>query len=123
MKDPLDTQRGLIAWFARNPVAANLLMFFILIMGATGYDSIQRQMFPNIEINYINISAQYPGASPQEIEESILIKIEESLKDVSEIKRTVSRAFRNSGRISLEIDKDEELYVVRRRIYTSDIHI
>ena len=109
MKDPLDTQRGLIAWFARNPVAANLLMFFILIMGATGYGSIQRQMFPNIEINYINISAQYPGASPQEIEESILIKIEESLKDVSEIKRTVSRAFRNSGRISLEIDKDEEL--------------
>ncbi|MDC8831788.1 efflux RND transporter permease subunit [Alteromonas gilva] len=116
MKDPLDAQTGLIAWFARNPVAANLLMVFILIMGAVGYVTIQRQMFPNIEINYINISAQYSGASPQEIEESILIKIEESLKDVSEIKRTVSRAFRNSGRVSLEIDKDEELTDVLDKI-------
>ncbi|MBR9793383.1 MAG: efflux RND transporter permease subunit [Gammaproteobacteria bacterium] len=109
MSDPLNPQAGLISWFARNSVAANLLMIFILIMGAFGYKTIQRQMFPNIERNYINISAQYRGASPQEIEESILIKIEESLKDVSEIKRTVSRAFRNSGRVSLEIDKDEEL--------------
>ncbi|NVK57986.1 MAG: efflux RND transporter permease subunit [Alteromonadaceae bacterium] len=116
MKDPLDTQTGLISWFARNPVAANLLMVFILIMGAVGYVTIQRQMFPNIEINYINISAQYRGASPQEIEESILIKIEESLKDVSEIKRTVSRAFRNSGRVSLEIDKDEQLTDVLDKI-------
>lgn len=109
MSDPLNPQTGLISWFARNSVAANLLMIFILIMGAFGYKTIQRQMFPNIERNYINISAQYRGASPQEIEESILIKIEESLKDVSEIKRMVSRAFRNSGRVSLEIDKDEEL--------------
>ena len=109
MSDPLNPQTGLISWFARNSVAANLLMIFILIMGAFGYKTIQRQMFPNIERNYINISAQYRGASPQEIEESILIKIEESLQDVSEIKRTVSRAFRNSGRVSLEIDKDEEL--------------
>ena len=116
MSDPLNPQSGIISWFARNSVAANLLMIFILIMGAFGYKTIQRQMFPNIEINYINITAQYRGASPQEIEESILIKIEESLKDVSEIKRTVSRAFRNSGRISLEIDKDEELTDVLDKI-------
>ncbi|GGF81837.1 efflux RND transporter permease subunit [Alteromonas lipolytica] len=109
MKDPLDTQTGMIAWFARNPVAANLLMLFILVMGLVSYFTIQRQMFPNIEINYINISASYLGASPQEIEESILIKIEENLKDVSEIKRMISRSFRNNGRISLEIDQDAEL--------------
>lgn len=116
MKDPLDTQTGLIAWFTRNPVAANLLMVFILIMGALSYISIQRQMFPNIQNNYINISAQYPGASPQEIEESILIKIEESLKDVTEIERNVSRAFRNNGRVSLEIDKDADLSEVLDKV-------
>ena len=98
------TERGIIAWFARNAVAANLLMIFIIFMGLASFFTIQRQMFPNIEINYINVAAQYPGASPQEIEESILIKIEESLKDVTEIKRTVSRAFRGYGRVSLEID-------------------
>ena len=52
-------------------MAANLLMMFIIIMGIVSFIFIQRQMFPNIEINYINVRAAYPGASPQEIEESI----------------------------------------------------
>ena len=102
-------QPGLIAYFANNSVAANLMMFFILAMGILSYFTIQRQMFPNIEINYIEVQANYPGASPQEIEESILIKIEESLKDVTEIKRGVYRAFRNNGRASLKINTDAEL--------------
>ncbi|NDV90922.1 acriflavin resistance protein [Alteromonas sp. 345S023] len=109
MENRFDTQHGLIAWFTRNAVAANLLMIFIIIMGIASYFTIQRQMFPNIEINYITVQASYPGASPQEIEESIFIKIEESLKDVTEINRIVSRAFRGSGRVTLEIDSDEEL--------------
>ncbi|MFA3791395.1 efflux RND transporter permease subunit [Aliiglaciecola sp. SL4] len=102
-------QTGLIAYFANNSVAANLLMIFIAILGAASYFSLPRQMFPSLEINFISIQANYPGASPQEIEEGILIKIDEALKDVTEIKRSVSRAFRNSGRVSLEIDPDEQL--------------
>ncbi|WP_269517945.1 efflux RND transporter permease subunit [Alteromonas sp. BMJM2] len=104
-----NTQQGLIAWFARNSVAANLLMVFIIIMGIASFLTIQRQMFPNIEINYITINANYPGASPQEIEESIFIKVEEAIKDITEIKRTVSRAFRGSGTVSLEIETKAEL--------------
>ncbi|TMP03292.1 acriflavin resistance protein [Pseudoalteromonas sp. S3178] len=102
-------QTGLIAYFANNSVAANLMMFFIIVMGLISYFTIQRQMFPNIEVNYINVEANYPGASPQEIEESILIKIEESLKDITEIKKGVYRAFRNGGTASLEINTDAEL--------------
>lgn len=116
MKDPYDSQTGMISWFARNSVAANLLMVFIFVMGLYSYNTIQRQMFPNIERNYINITASYPGASPQEIEESILIKIEESLVDVTEIKQGISRAFRNSGRISLEIDPKEDLAKVLDKV-------
>lgn len=102
-------QTGIIAYFANNSVAANLMMIFIIIMGIISYFSIQRQMFPNIEINYINIQANYRGASPQEIEEGILIKIEESIKDITEIKSSVSRSFRGNGRITLEINPEEEL--------------
>lgn len=101
-------QKGLIAYFANNSVAANLLMAFILIVGTASFFFIQRQMFPNIEVNYINIHAQYPGASPQEIEESILIKVEESLKDVTGIKKAVSTASRGSGSVELEIEVDEK---------------
>ena len=104
-----DTKHGIIAWFARNSVAANLLMGFIIVMGIASFATIQRQMFPNIEINYITVTANYPGASPQEIEESIFIKIEEAIKDITEIKRTVSRAFRGNGTVSLEIDTNAEL--------------
>ena len=102
-------QTGLIAYFANNSVAANLMMLFIIVMGFLSYKAIQRQMFHNIEINYINVNANYPGASPQEIEESILIKIEESLKDITEIKKGVYRAFRNGGSARLEIHTDAEL--------------
>lgn len=104
-----DTKHGIIAWFARNSVAANLLMVFIIVMGIASFATIQRQMFPNIEINYITVTANYPGASPQEIEESIFIKVEEAIKDITEIKRTVSRAFRGNGTVSLEIDTNAEL--------------
>jgi|TARA_B110000211_G_scaffold10986_1_gene11553 multidrug efflux pump subunit AcrB len=104
-----EKQTGIIAYFANNSVAANLMMIFIVVMGIISFLNIQRQMFPNVEINYINIEANYPGASPREIEESILIKIEESLKDVTEIKKGVYRAFRNGGRASLEINTDVEL--------------
>lgn len=109
MSESTTKTSGIISYFAHNPVAANLMMIFILFMGLMGYFTIQRQMFPNIEINYIEISAAYRGASPQEIEESILIKVEESLKDVTEIKKMWSRAFRNSGRITLEIHPDKDL--------------
>ena len=102
-------QTGLIAYFANNPVAANLMMIFIIIMGLFSYFTVQRQMFPNMEFNFINVSAVYRGASPQEIEQSILIKMEEALRDVPEIKEAVSRARRGSGTISLEIDPRKEL--------------
>ncbi|WP_372766640.1 efflux RND transporter permease subunit [Pseudoalteromonas sp.] len=114
MKDK--QQSGLIAYFANNSVAANLMMFFIILMGVVSYFTIQRQMFPSIEINYITVNANYPGASPQEIEEGILIKIEEAIKDITEIEKAISRAFRNGGRLTLEIDPDKNLAEVLDKV-------
>ena len=111
-----EKQTGLIAYFANNSVAANLMMVFIIAMGLISFATMQRQMFPNIEINYITINANYPGASPQEMEESILIKIEESLKDITEIKKGTYRAFRNGGSAQLEINTDAELTDVLDKI-------
>ena len=109
MHNEHDTNHGIIAWFARNSVAANLLMIFIVVMGLAAYSGLQRQMFPMAEFNYIRISASYPGASPQEIEEGIIVKIEEALKDVPEVERVVSRAFRGSGSLRLTIDDNASL--------------
>ncbi|MCY7296150.1 efflux RND transporter permease subunit [Alteromonas sp. a30] len=105
----ISSERGLIAYFARNPVAANLMMMIIIVMGLLTYFSIQRQMFATTEINFITIRAVYPGAAPQEMEESVMEKMEESLQDVTGIDKMVTRIGRGSGSISLEIDVGEDL--------------
>lgn len=111
LPEPNYSQRGggIIGYFARNAVASNLMMFMIILLGVFSYFTIQKQMFPNIEINYINAFISYPGASPQEIEESITIKIEEAIKDLPEIKDSVGRSWRGGGRITMEIKLDENL--------------
>jgi len=111
-----DPRKGIIGYFAYNPVAANLLMWFIIIMGLVVYLYIPRQMFPNFVLNRIQIQAVYPGASPQEIEEGILIKVEESLKDVTEIDRLVSRGYRDGGRVTIEVDPDADLAEVLDKV-------
>ncbi len=113
---PVEKQTGIIAYFANNSVAANLLMGFIIIMGIISYITLQRQMFPTIERNYINISVQYPGASPQEIEENIVLKIEEQLNDITEIKKSIGRSWRGGGRVTLEIHLNEEINEVLDKV-------
>ena len=68
-------ETGLIAWFARNPVAANLLMVIIIVGGILSAMSIRKQAFPQFESNWISVQAVYPGAAPHEVEEGITIKI------------------------------------------------
>ncbi|MCG9696654.1 efflux RND transporter permease subunit [Shewanella sp. Isolate11] len=92
-----DTNKGMIAWFARNSVAANLLMIIIIIGGLLTANTIRKQFFPQVEINWIEFSAFYPGAAPQEVEEGITIKIEEALESVQGLKRVITYSNRNSA--------------------------
>lgn len=101
-------ETGIIAWFARNSVAANLLMLFIIIGGILTSLSIRKQMFPLVETNWINVSVPYPGAAPQEVEEGITIKIEEALNTVEGLKRVISYSNRSSSSAWIEVDTDYE---------------
>ncbi|MCE9678476.1 efflux RND transporter permease subunit [Shewanella sp. AS1] len=92
-----DTNKGIIAWFARNSVAANLLMIIIILGGLLTANTIRKQFFPQDEINWIEFSAFYPGAAPQEVEEGITIKIEEALESVEGLKRVITYSNRNSA--------------------------
>jgi multidrug efflux pump subunit AcrB len=93
---------GVIAWFARNPVAANLLMFIILAVGLGSAFTIQRAMMPNIDIELIWINMAYPGAPPEEVEQGIVLKIEDAINDVDGIKRIESDAMESRARIMIE---------------------
>jgi len=104
-----NSQAGIIGYFAHNPVAANLLMVFILVMGLMSYMNMQRQMFPQAEFNTVNIRASYPGAAAQEIEESILLKIEQRLKAIDGVKLMRSQAYRNGGSVTVELESDQDV--------------
>ena len=80
-----------VAWFAENHVAANLLMLFLLIAGAFTCLTMKIEVFPEASLDRIFVSMVYPGASPEEVEEGIVRKIEESLAGLAGINRIDSR--------------------------------
>ena len=114
--DDIDTHRGLIAWFARNSVAANLLMIFILVAGFLTIKTINKQMFPQVQINWISFTAPYPGAAPQEVEEGITIKIEQALETVQGLKRVITYSNRNYSNGWFEVDLDYEPQLVLEEV-------
>jgi multidrug efflux pump subunit AcrB len=100
----LDTTKGVIPWFARNSVAANLLMLIIIGVGLGSALSIQRTTQPDFEINVVRITVPYPGATPEEVESGVVLKIEEALKDIESIQ-------------SLETTADESLATLSAEVY------
>ena len=88
--------RGIINFFLKNSVAANLLMVFIMIMGFVSLSTLETSFFPEVPSRLINIQLVYPGASPQEMEEGVVNKIEENLVGIANVKETTSSSSENS---------------------------
>ena len=94
--------KGIIAWFANNPVAANLLMLIIMAVGIGSSFNIQRAMFPTLDIEMIYINAPYPSAAPEEVEKGVVLKIEEAINDVDGIKRVESDSYESYAMMWIE---------------------
>ena len=102
-------EKGIIAWFAANPVAANLLMILIIVAGLISFSGIRKETRPQFELNTVQISVPYLGAAPQEVEEGVVIKIEEAIQDLQGIKRIRSTSREGSGTVIVEVSPDAEL--------------
>lgn len=97
--------KGMIAWFARNDVAANLLMVTLLALGAWALTAkIPLEVFPAFEIRSVVVRVPFPGATPSEVEEGITVKIEEAVQDLDGIKTLRSTAVENLGTVVIEVD-------------------
>jgi multidrug efflux pump subunit AcrB len=94
--------RGFISYFIKYPAAGNLLMVLILIFGYFGTQKIRSTFFPQSESRIIEIRTYYPGASPEEIEEGIVTKIEDNLKGITGIVETKSTSNENQALITVE---------------------
>ena len=107
---------GLIGWFTKNPVAANLLMLFIIVAGAISASTISKDMFPRTDRNIVQVSAVYPGAAPVEVEKGVILPIESALQGLSGVKEMRSKASRDVASIELDIEPSQDINEVMARI-------
>ncbi len=95
--------KNAIAWMARNGVAANLLMLLILFTGLISIFNIPQEVFPEFSLDSIQISVEYPGATPVEVEEAIVRRVEEQIESVDGVRRLTSVAGENIGTVVAEL--------------------
>ena len=93
----------MIEWFARNTVAANLLMVVILVAGVIGAFDVRQEMIPEFELDRINIQVAYLGAAPAEVESVVCIRIEEAIQGIDGIKTITSTASEGMGTVLVEL--------------------
>lgn len=95
----------MIEWFARNHVAANLLMISILMMGVFSIQGrIPLEVFPSFESDVVNVSVSLRGATPEDVEKGVAIRIEEAVEDLEGIKKITSRSVEGSASVSIEAE-------------------
>jgi len=112
--------KGLIAWFVKNPVAANLIMFTMFVVGIFGYNNLDREFIPQVTINGMTISSGWPGASPRDVEEQMIVRIEEAvdgLDGIDYIEATAREGSYNVNiRTKLGVDYEKMLDQVKARV-------
>lgn len=104
--------RKVITYFIKYPVAVNIFILAFIVFGIIGAKSMKSSFFPLTDSKNITISLFYPGASPEEMEEGIVLKIEDNLKGVVGIDRVTSVSRENSASINVEIENDKNINVV-----------
>ncbi len=101
--------KKLIAYFIKYHVAVNVIVIAFFVFGVVGVLSLKSSFFPLVDSKNITVNITYPGASPQEIEEGVILKIEDNLKGLRGVDRVTSTSQENSGSINVEIQTGEDI--------------
>jgi multidrug efflux pump subunit AcrB len=101
--------RKIIEYFIRYHVAVDVIIIAFAVFGIFGAKSLKSSFFPLTDSKNIAISIAYPGASPQEVEEGIVLKIEDNLKGLQGVDRVTSTSRENSGTINVEVEKGRDI--------------
>jgi len=105
------TSGGFIHLFARHPVAANLLMMIMIILGAYSLTKLNKQFFPNFALDYISVRVIWPGASAEDVERSITVPLEQALRTLDGAKEMTSTSTRGLSVIVIEYEEDTDMGV------------
>ncbi|MHC4068605.1 MAG: efflux RND transporter permease subunit, partial [Planctomycetota bacterium] len=105
MNQDSDNSRGPLAWFARNHVAANLLMLLIICSGLLTIFTIKVEFFPEMSLDMVTVTVPYLGASPEDVEEGVVTRVEEAIAAVDGIKRLTAYASEGAGTLVVEVEE------------------
>lgn len=100
----MKSSKGLIAWFVHNPVAANLLMFLIIVTGGASFNSLNRELIPAYSTNTIAIDITQDGVAAQEIEYNITNRVEEQLEGIDGIRYVTSTSRQGASEVTVHLD-------------------
>jgi multidrug efflux pump subunit AcrB len=96
--------KGIIEWFVDNPVAANLLMMVLVVGGLISLSNLRQEEFPEVELEVISVRVPYLGATPEEAEQGVCIRIEEALEGTENVFKMTSTASEGSCSVNLELE-------------------
>ncbi len=105
-----------IKWMAHNHVAANLLMMILIVGGLIMAFSIKQEVFPEIDLDIVQVTVPYPGAGPEEVEDGIILKIEENLSSISGLKEVKAVASEGVGIVNAEVLPGEDIDTILQDI-------
>jgi len=94
---------GFLAWMTKNSVAANLIMALLILGGIVVGSGVKQEVFPEFDLNFINVRVVYPGAGPEEVERGIVQAIEDALQSIDGVKKMTSSAVEGAGSVTLEL--------------------
>jgi len=109
-------RRGPLAWMVHNRVTPNLLMLFFIIGGIFMSTKIKQEVFPEFELDIITIQVAYPGSSPADVEQGIILAVEDAIEGIDNIEEISSTASEGSGRIVAELEEGAVLQEVLQEI-------
>jgi multidrug efflux pump subunit AcrB len=112
--------KGLVAWWGRNPVAGNLLMIFCVIAGVFSFNQMEKEFWPAGRGDGVSVNAFWPGASPEDMESQVIVRIEEATADLDGVDWVRSRSGEGFGWVNIQadpgIDVDAMTAEVRSRV-------
>ena len=95
--------KGIIHWFAHNPVAANLLMWILVVGGLLALPRTHQEEFPSIEVDAVRVTVPYLGAAPAEVESGVCIRVEEAVQGIEGIDKVTSNASEGMCSVVIEL--------------------
>ena len=104
--------KKIITYFIKYPVAVNVIIIAFIVFGFLGAFSMKSSFFPLVDSQLIRINLVYPGASPVEMEEGVVLKIEDNLKGIVGVERVTSVSRENSASVNVEVEKGKNIDVV-----------